>query len=368
MSDVLFINKREHYNYNIFDKIRKLLKKIKLSNIVKKDDIVAVKVHFGEEGNTGFLSPLYAACVVQELKKIGAKPFLTDASTLYKGSRGDAVSHLTTAIRHGFDYSVVGAPIIIADGIKGNNFVEVFIDGAICKTVEVASEFYFADAAVCLSHVKGHELAGFGGALKNVGMGLASKAGKLKMHSDVKPFIKKKRCILCKKCFSECAVNAITEEDSKANISQDICVGCGSCIITCPLKSILVNWDIMPGKMMKIMIEYVKGILKNKRNKAIFLNFIEKVSPDCDCFGHSDLSIVQDAGILCSLDPVSVDAASVDIVNNSAGLRNTALKDSFEPGQDKFLDLHPGAPYNIQIDYADEIEIGQKEYNLITIK
>lgn len=368
MSNVYFINKREHYHYNVFDKIKKLLKKIKYSEIIKKNDIVAVKIHFGESGNTGHLNPLYAALIVDELKKIGAKPFLTDGSTLYKGSRGDAVSHLITAIKHGFDYSVIGAPIILADGLKGNSFVKVEITGSHCKYVEVGAEFYYADSTICLSHVKGHELTGFGGALKNIGMGLASKAGKLKMHSDVKPFIKKKRCILCKKCFSECAVSAISEVEGKADINQEICTGCGTCITICPLKSIIINWDIMPAKMMEIMIEYVSGILKNKKGKSIFINFIEKVSPECDCLGHSDLPIVQDIGILCSTDPVSIDKASVDLVNNSEGLKNTALKSSFNPGEDKFLDLHPGAPWNIQIDYADKIGVGKKKYNLISIK
>ncbi|HOK39727.1 MAG TPA: DUF362 domain-containing protein [bacterium] len=364
MSDVFFADKREHFHFNVFNKLDILLEKINYKNIIKKNELVAIKIHFGEKGNTGYLNPLYAAHIVRKVKEIGAKPFLTDGSTIYKGTRTDAVSHIETAIKNGFNYATCEAPIIIADGLKGTNCVKINVNGEI---VEVGAEVYNADALICLTHFKAHELAGIGGALKNIGMGLASKKGKLKMHTTVSPFVKEKYCIFCKVCFSACPANAISEKNKKAFINSNKCVGCGQCILSCAQKAITINWNIEPIKMMDLMITYVKGILSNKINKMFFINFIEKVSPECDCYGHSDIPIVPDVGVLASIDPVAIDKASADLVNLQEGNKNTSLKSNFKSGEDKFLALHPNCNWMFQIKKAEELGIGSSKYNLIKI-
>lgn len=368
MVKVFLADKREHFNYNVFNKLEALLKSIEYQKIIKKNDIVAIKIHFGEKGNTGFLNPLYAAHIVKKVKELGAKPFLTDGSTIYKGSRVDAVAHIETAIKNGFGYSTIDAPIIIADGLKGTSCVKVEVNGEYCKFIEVGSEFYFADALICMTHFKAHELSGIGGALKNIGMGLAAKSGKLKMHSTVLPFVKSEKCIFCKKCFSVCPVNAFIEKNKKSYIESKVCIGCGQCILNCPTEAIQINWNIEPDQMMKIMLEHAKGILLNKKEKSIFFNFIEKVAPECDCYGHSDTPIVQDVGIACSVDPIAIDKASVDLVNQQEGLKATALKNNFAPGEDKFLALHPKSNWKTQIDYGEQIGVGSSDYEIVRIK
>lgn len=363
-----FINMRTTVRRNMMHKLKSLLKKIDIQSIIRKGDIFAIKMHFGESGNTAFVRPQFVRPVVETIKEKEGKPFLTDTNTLYVGTRGDTISHLQTAYEHGFDYSTTGAPVIIADGMKGALGVEVRVDLEILKTVKIAPEIHYADGLVAVTHFKGHELFGFGGTLKNIGMGCANREGKLKMHSDVAPKIYENECTGCKICLQWCNYDAIVMVERKARIISEKCVGCGMCIPTCPEKVIGIEWDAEVELLQKKTVEHACGVIINKKGKCVYINFLTQISPSCDCYGHSDAPIVQDIGILASLDPVAVDRASVDLVNSHPGMPNTALKNAHKPGEDKFRDIWPKIDWKIQINYAEKIGLGTQKYNLIEVK
>jgi len=367
-SEVYFVNMRTSVRRNLIHKLNSLLKRIDIESKVSKGDVFAIKMHFGESGNTSFVRPQFVRPVVEIIKSKGGKPFLTDTNTLYVGTRGDTISHLQTAYEHGFDYATTGAPVIIADGMKGGLGVEVEVNHEILKTVKIAPEIHYADGLVAVTHFKGHELFGFGGTLKNIGMGCANREGKLKMHSDVAPKIYEDECTGCKICLQWCNYDAIVMVERKARIIPEKCVGCGMCIPTCPEKVIGIEWDAEVELLQKKTVEHVSGVLKNKRGKCGYINFLTQISPSCDCYGHSDAPIVQDIGILASLDPVAIDRASVDLVNQQPGLPNTALKSALKPGSDKFRDIWPKIDWRIQLDYAEKIGLGTQKYKLIEVK
>lgn len=362
-SDVYFSDLRVSPRQSLLDKVDSLLESAGLSSRVKRGDLVAVKLHFGEKGNTSFIRPIFIRRIVEAIKALGAKPFLTDANTLYVGSRGEAVSHIETAIANGFDYAVVGAPIVISDGLRGNSSIQVKIDGVHYKKVAIASEIVNADAIVGVAHFKGHELTGFGGAIKNIGMGCAPRSGKLAQHSTVSPKVKRKRCIACGECVRWCGPGAISVQE-KASIDKNICIGCGECILSCPQNAIQIKWNENSASMQEKLSEHCLGALQGKSEKNVFLNFITQVSPACDCFGCSDSPIVRDIGILSSTDPVAIDQASVDLVNKENGLPGTALKNNFGPGEDKFKNLYPLIDWRVQLEHAETIGLGCRTYKL----
>jgi uncharacterized Fe-S center protein len=314
-SDVYFINLRATMKENLFKKLGKLLEAADLPAVVDKRDLVAVKLHFGEKGNTAFIRPIFIREIIQKIKAVGGKPFVTDANTLYAGTRGDSVNHTITAIQNGFSYSVVEAPIIIADGLMGRSQTGVPIHQKHVKTAYIGSEIVHADTLISVAHFKGHALTGFGGTIKNIGMGCASRSGKLAQHSGIAPKVKVKKCIGCGECIDHCSQSAISLNQEKAVIDPEKCIGCGECILICPQMAI----QVQPGKsipeFMEKMVEYTLGVLKTKQGKTLFINFITNVSPDCDCFPMADAPIVRDIGILASTDPVAIDQASVDLVN-----------------------------------------------------
>jgi len=299
---------------------------------------------------------------------LGGKPFLTDTNTLYVGSRADAVDHLQTAVENGFAYAVVNAPLIIADGLTGRDFVQVPLQMKHFQEVKISSAVFHADALLVLSHFKGHELVGFGGALKNTGMGIGSRGGKQTMHSDVLPVVREKKCRSCAKCVPWCPAGAISVSQEKrvASIDAQKCIGCGECTITCPHRAIAISWKIEPHLAQEKIIEYAAGALKNKQGKAGFINFVLNVSPDCDCCSWTDAPIVRDIGILASLDPVALDQACVDLINKEKGLAGTRLAGNEEAG-DKFGALWPEANWERQLAYAQEAGLGSREYHLIAI-
>ncbi len=366
-SSVYFSSMRTSPRKNLLQKIDSLLSGAGLGRSVREGDRTAIKIHFGEEGNTSFIRPIFARRVVDAVKKAGARPFLTDTNTLYTGSRSEAVSHLEVAILHGFDYAVVGAPLIIADGLRGQNGVEVPVKGGIYEKVHIATEFYEADSAVVLSHFKGHELSGFGGAIKNLGMGCAARKGKLSMHSSIAPKVKAKGCVGCGHCLVFCAHGAISMIEKKAVIDPKKCAGCGQCVIACPQRVILIQWTEGPGAMQAKMAEYAIGAMENKRGRAVFLNFLMQISPACDCMPNADAPIVPDIGILASEDPVAIDQASADLVNKAIGQADSALKSNHGEGGDKFLGVHPHADWNIQMEHAQKLGLGSRAYELIVL-
>lgn len=364
-SKVYFANLRTKIGKNLLDKVKILLEKLEIKDIFKENEFVAIKIHFGEKGNLSYIRPNFVRVVVDELKKLNTKPFLTDCNTLYRGTRADSVSHIETAITNGFDYAVVNAPIIIADGLTGGNTKKIEVNLENFKTVSIGAEIARAEGLVVMSHFKCHELTGFGGALKNLGMGCASREGKLAQHSNISPTVKKKNCIGCQLCVKNCAHNAITIIDKKAEIIQKNCVGCAECILVCPKGAIVINWNEQIPILQKKMIEYAYGAQKGK--KAIYLNFLTQISPACDCYGHNDYPVTQDIGILASLDPVAIDKASVDLVNKERGNVNSALKSGFGVDEDKFRGVYPEIDWSIQLDYAVKIGLGNMEYELISI-
>jgi len=367
MSKVYFTDLRTSPNRNLFQKLDDLLSRVKIGAIIKKDSIVAIKLHFGEEGNTAYVRPVFLRTIVNRIKALGAKPFLTDTTTLYKGSRSDAVSHLTTAIHNGFDFSTVGCPLIIADGLRGSHGAKIRIDGEILQSVSIAKDIVDADSLIVVTHFKAHELSGFGGALKNVGMGCATKEGKLVQHSMVAPKINTKQCVGCELCTGYCPVNAISVTDKKASIDEKKCIGCGECIMICRVKAIEIQWVQPQDVFQKTMVEHAYGALKGKEKRSLFVNFLIQISPACDCYPHSDAPIVQDIGILASTDPVSIDAASCDLVNREPSLPHTAIKKSLKEGEDKWKALFPSIDWNIQLDHAERLGMGERAYTLIKI-
>ena len=366
-SPVYFADLRAKPGGNLVDKVTHLLNAVNLSERIKERALVAVKLHFGEMGNTAYVRPIFVRKVVDSIKEAGGSPFLTDANTLYVGTRSDSVSHLRTAILNGFTYAVVDAPLIIADGLRGGYEKAVKIDMKRFKQVYIGAEIVRADTIVSVAHFKGHELAGFGGTIKNLGMGSASRKGKLAQHSTVSPKVKGKKCEGCGDCAAYCAQGAISVVKGKAKIDREKCVGCGECILICPNEAIQIQWDQAVAVFLENMVEYTAGVLKGKEDTATFLNFITQVSPACDCYPHNDAPIVPDIGIVASTDPVAIDQASADLVNNAEGLRSSCLTKNFKPGKDKFKALYPKVDWEVQLEYAETVGLGTRNYDLIKI-
>ncbi len=375
-SSVFFSDLKVESGKTLLDKLDILLDRADLKGKIRERDLVAIKLHFGEKGNTAYIRPIFIRRVVDRVKQYKGKPFLTDTNTLYIGTRSEAVSHLTTAFENGFTESVVNAPILIADGLRGNSAITVRIDKPIFKTVSIAREIYMTDALITVTHFKGHELSGFGGALKNLGMGCSSREGKLSQHSNISPQVKGKACQGCEICLSWCPQSAISmvskdsgpeDKRSIALIDSKNCIGCGECILACPSGAIQIKWNESIPIFQKKMVEHAYGAIQKKKGKILYLNFLTQISPACDCYGYSDTPIVNDIGILSSEDPVAIDQASVDLVNGETGNRSSKLPSAWEPGENKFRAIYPEVDWNIQLAYAEEIGMGTREYELIKI-
>ena len=366
-STVFFADMRASHKENLFAKIARLMHAANIGGILAEGDLTAVKLHFGERGNHAFIRPVFIRRVVDEIIKTGAKPFLTDSSTLYPGERKEAVSALRCAIEDGFAYAVVNAPLIMCDGIKGQNAVEVAVNGEILKKVSIGAEIVEADALIAVSHFKCHELTGFGGALKNLGMGCSSRKGKMQQHSTVAPKVVEKICNGCGICVKSCAHGAIPMVDGKARISVEACVGCSRCITACPQKAINIQWNESSSLVMKKMAEYATGAVSGKQEKTLYINFITQVSPACDCCGYADAPIVNDIGICVSTDPVAIDQACADLVNNATGNQGSALSSGHEPGGDKFRGVHPEIDWEVQLNHAEKMGIGFRKYELVKL-
>jgi uncharacterized Fe-S center protein len=347
-------------------KVQRLFDKAGFAGLIGPHDKTAIKLHFGEPGNDGFISPVYVRQVVEKVKACGALPFLTDTNTLYLGSRSNAVEHIGAAILHGFDYAVAGAPVIIADGLNGKNIRRVEIHKKHFAEVSIAGDIAAADSLIVLSHFKGHIVSGFGGAIKNLGMGCASPAGKRAQH-NARLFTIPEKCTGCAACMKVCPGNALTVKKKKSAIDRELCIGCFECMHACPEHAIDIDWETEIPDFMERMVEYAYGAVQGKENKAGFMNFLIRITPDCDCFPFSDAPIVPDIGILASKDPVAIDAASFDLVNQQQGLRDSLLTAHHDQGGDKFRGVHPQTDGYRQVRYAEEIGMGNRSYNLIKI-
>jgi len=358
---------RAKANNNLMDKLEKLFDAVDASACIQKRDLTAIKIHFGEYGNTAYIRSNYVRKIVQLVKSYNAIPFLTDANTLYSGTRSDAPTHLLTATWNGFALSVVDAPLIIADGLRGKTETGVEINQKRCQTVYIGKEIVEADALVSVAHFKGHELSGFGGTIKNLGMGCASRKGKLRQHSSISPKIVKKKCKACAECLKHCSQSALSIADKKAFIDPNKCIGCGECILICPEEAIQVAWNQEVPVFLETMVEYTAGVVKGKEKKCVYVNFITDVAPACDCYPYNDAVIVNDIGIVASTDLVAIDQASVDLVNQATGNPTSCLKSGLKSGEDKFKALYPNIDWPIQLEYAEKIGLGSRDYELISI-
>jgi uncharacterized Fe-S center protein len=369
MSKVYFTDMRTKPGRNLLDKLDLLIRKAGIDQIDFKDKFTAIKIHFGEPGNLSYIRANYAAKLVKFLLSKQAKPFLTDSGTLYLGERSNAIDHIRSAFENGFNPVAVPCPVIIADGLKAIDYREIPLNLKYSKTAKIGAAIAEADIIVSMNHFKGHEQAGFGGALKNIGMGSASAAGKLDLHSSSQPIVDPSSCTSCGQCVKYCASDAIhLNAKKKAEIDCEKCVGCGQCVAVCQFDAVQPVWDNSTEMMNFKIVEYVMAVLKDKPH--FHINFIMDVSPNCDCWGHNDAAIVPNIGMAASFDPVALDKASVDLVTKAGANPNTALnvhKQNEWQNVDKFKLIHPHTDWYAGLKYAEEIGLGNLKYELITV-
>lgn len=336
-----------------------------IGDVVRENETVALKLHFGESSETGHVRPHFVRRIVSWLIKRGARPFVTDTNTLYRGARSDSVVHLRTAAEHGFTQSALGAPVLIADGLHGTSEIRLPSPGDLVGNAPMGADLVKADSIISVAHFKGHELSGFGGAIKNLGMGGAARAGKLDQHSTTKPYVRD-GCIACGVCASWCPVDAITVRDTAA-IDDDICIGCGECIAVCPERCVGIRWNESTDIFQRKMVEYLGAMAIAKKGRMAYVNFITDVHPVCDCYGTAKVSIIPDVGVVASLDPVAVDQASYDLVNAAPVAKGSELSSTYRQGEDKFRDLHKDVDPTVQLRYAEQLGLGTRDYELVDI-
>ncbi len=349
---------------NLLKKLERLMKKAGFESIDFKDKFVAVKLHFGEPGNLAFLRPNYARTVCDYVKRLGGRPFVTDCNTLYVGGRKNALDHLDSAYANGYNPFATGVHTIIADGIKGLDERLVPVEGGeYVKEAKIGSAIMDADIVISLSHFKGHEMAGFGGAIKNIGMGSGSRAGKMEMHSAGKPHVVTRLCIGCGKCRKICAHDAPVIKDGKASIDHLKCVGCGRCIGVCPKDAVQPPFDEANDVMNRKMAEYTKAVLHGRPSFHISLAI--DVSPFCDCHAENDIPIVPDVGMFASFDPVAIDKACADAVNAQPAVAGSILEKHGHSHGDHFADVSPDTNWMSALEHAQKLGLGTIEYELV---
>ncbi len=367
-SKVYFADLRADVHENLQQKLTRLMKTAGMGDIDFRDKFVAIKLHFGEPGNLAFLRPNWARTVADFVKERGGKPFLTDCNTLYVGGRKNALDHMDSAMLNGFNPMTTGCQIIIGDGLKGSDEVEVpVVGGEYVKNAKIGRAVMDADVFISLTHFKGHEEAGFGGCLKNIGMGCGSRAGKMEQHNAGKPHVAQKHCIGCGQCRKICAHGAPIIENGKAHIDHDRCVGCGRCIAVCPKNAVQINWDETTINLNRKIAEYTKAVVDGR--PCFHISLVIDVSPNCDCRPENDMAIVPNVGMFASFDPVALDMACVDAVNAQTPLRGSAADDAHAKAHvhDHFQRLHPDTNWRSCLEHGEKIGIGTREYELIKI-
>lgn len=364
-SKVYFTDMRCKVGTSLLHKLDTLIRKAGIEQIDFKRKFVAVKIHFGEPGNLSFLRPNFARTVVERVKALGGRPFLTDCGTLYAGRRNNALVHLDAAFENGFFPLSVGCQIIIGDGLKGTDDVDVPVRGGLrLKSAKIGRAVMDADIFISLTHFKGHELTGFGGAVKNIGMGCGSRAGKMAMHSDGKPQVDSERCTGCRTCAGYCAQEAIDfSAANKAAIDHARCVGCGMCIGTCNFDAISAGMFNANDELNKKMAEYAKAVVDGRPH--FHISIVNQVSPCCDCHGDNDAAVVPDIGMFASFDPVALDRACIDAVNAAPVLAGSVLAESGGVAGDHFACIHPATDWRSQLAHAEKIGLGCTEYELV---
>ena len=360
-----YTNMRTTLTENLLQKLARLVKRAGMMDIDFANKYTAIKIHFGEPGNLAYLRPNYSKVLADLIKELGGRVFLTDCNTLYVGRRKNALDHLDAAYENGYNPFATGCHVIIADGLKGTDEALVPINGEYVKEAKIGRALMDSDIVISLTHFKGHEAAGFGGALKNIGMGGGSRAGKMEMHSAGKPYVNQKDCIGCGSCKKNCAHGAITIADRKASIDTNVCVGCGRCVGACPVDAVTPMNDEANDVLNKKIAEYTWAILKDRPHFHVSL--VVDVSPNCDCHAENDVPIVPNVGMFASFDPVALDMACVDAVNRQPVMAGSFLAEQEQNHHDHFTDTHPDTHWQSCIDHAVKLGLGNKEYELITI-
>lgn len=366
-SKVYFTDMRvKAFGENLLGKLTKLITKAGIGTIDFQNRFAAIKIHFGESGNLSYLRPNFARVVVEKVRGLGGKPFLTDCNTLYVGTRKDALEHIETAYRNGFTPYSTGCHVIIGDGLKGTDDIAVPVpNGEYVKEAKIGRAIMDADIFISLTHFKGHEMTGFGGAIKNIGMGCGSRAGKMEQHCDGKPVVKRELCIGCHHCAKICAHGAPTFTDNKASIDPNKCVGCGRCIGVCPKDAIEPSWGQAEGLLDKKMAEYALAVVYGR--PQFHISLVMDVSPYCDCHPENDNPIVPNIGMFASFDPVALDQACADAVNAQHPIADSVLGEHGDQYHDHFKDVSPITDWKLQLDHAEKIGLGTRSYELIKI-
>lgn len=392
-SQVCFADMHAKAGDSILAKFERLIEKAGIDQIDFKDKFVAVKVHFGEVGNMAFLRHQYAKVLCDHIKARGGKPFLTDCNTLYVGYRNNALNHLDAAFINGYNPLSTGVHTIIADGLRGTDEREIPVAGGeYVKEAKIGAAVAEADIIVSLTHFKGHVNAGFGGALKNIGMGCGSKKGKMEMHSSGTPRIDGGKCIGCGMCVDHCANDGVHVVDGTAVIDEGHCVGCGYCIAYCPAGAIMTKWDEAKPVMNKKIAEYTKAVLDGK--PSFHVSLVLDVSPDCDCERHNDVPVIPNVGMFASFDPVALDQACVDAANKQPVIQGSKADPQVkevsasdhmdgaraipeqaysehaagDDGHDVFRMVHPDTDWAAGLDHAVKLGIGTREYELVVVR
>ena len=358
---------------SLLNKLEKLMRTAGIGEINFERKLVAIKMHFGEPGNLAFLRPNYAKVVADVVKSLGGVPFLTDCNTLYPGRRKNALEHLDAAYENGFSPLSTGCQVIIGDGLRGNDDVEAPVEGAeYIQTAKIGKAIMEADVIISLSHFKGHEQTGFGGAIKNLGMGCGSRRGKMEQHAQGKPMVAPRRCVGCRRCATQCAHGAITfGEDRKASIDWDKCVGCGRCIAVCNTDAIRPGNDAAMEELGCRMAEYAKAVVDGR--PQFHISLVIDVSPLCDCYGSNDVPVLPDLGMFASFDPVALDQACADACGKQPPIPGSHLdeqmhREGFCDKHDHFINSMPNTDWRVCLAHCEKIGIGTRSYELVEVK
>jgi uncharacterized Fe-S center protein len=378
---VYFTDFRTQIGVSLTAKLQRLMREAGIEEIDMERKFAAIKMHFGEMGNLAYLRPNYARAVAEIVKEAGGYPFLTDCNTLYPGSRKHALEHLDCANINGFNPTTTGCQILIADGLRGTDDIAVPVhNGEYCKEAFIGHAIMDADIVISLTHFKGHEQAGFGGTIKNIGMGSGSRAGKMQQHNSGHPQVIERKCRGCQRCAKECGSDAIVyieKQDGegktvrKAEILTELCKGCGRCIGACAFNAIVnKNWDA-PQMLGRRMAEYTQAVCHGR--PCFHVSLITDVSPNCDCHGENDAPILPDIGMLASFDPVALDQACVDLCEKETPIRNSQLGEimadpHFHDYHDVWTNNNPNVAWKETLEHAEKIGLGTRDYELIIMK
>ena len=330
--------------------------------------IVAIKTHFGEYGNVSFLKPLYVRTIAEEVIARGGKPFVTDCNTLYPGMRSNAVDHLHCAELNGFNSVSCGCPVVIADGLRGGDYVDVPIDGDYIKVAHLGRTICEADVLITLTHAKGCAFASYGGVLKNLAMGCASRAGKMDQHSGGALDIIEAACIGCGKCARNCGQNAIEIIDGKAHMT-DRCVKCGHCIGLCP-KTAIMGFGAASEQLELRIGEYAAAVV-SAMEQSFHVALAIDITPQCDCFPGNDAPMVPNVGMFSSFDPVAIDCVATTMIGEQTMIPDSVLPErhaACEHETDHLHAINPTSDYTLSFRQAAKLGAGLLDYELVNVK